>query len=201
MPLMLSKRIDATSAYAIWKISEPLDQLGTLYHKRPDRQYHPHKLAEWIATRILIENLCMRFGIDFQGITKDEYGKPFLLNSTAQISISHSFPIASAMINLDSPCGIDVEWPRKQMVSIQKKFLHESEFVYKNNEVALCILWAAKEAIYKRYGKKKLSFKEHIKIQLLEEELAADLVTDEGTIRVPLVLERVKQYYLVYSKP
>ncbi len=198
---MLSKRIDATSAYAIWKISEPLDQLGELYPHRPERTYHPHKLAEWIATRILIENLCMRFGIDFQGIRKDEYGKPFLINSTAQISISHSFPIASVMIDLNGPCGIDVEWPRQQMVKIQHKFLHQTEYVYENNELALCVIWAAKEAIYKRYGKKNISFKEHIKIQLLENEVAADLITKDGTIHVPLVLEQVKQYYLVYSRP
>ena len=201
MPLLLSKRIDATSAYAIWKISEPLDQLGQQYPGRPEREYHPHKLAEWLATRILIQNLCMRFGIDFQGIRKDEHGKPFLINSTAQISISHSFPIASAMIDLNGPCGIDVEWPREKMVNIQHKFLHSSELAYRGNETALCIIWAAKEAIYKRYGKKRLSFKEHISILLDEDNPTAELMTEEGKVKVPLVLEQIKQYYMVYSRP
>ncbi|MEM9326716.1 MAG: 4'-phosphopantetheinyl transferase superfamily protein [Bacteroidota bacterium] len=200
MPLLLTKRIDPSSAYAIWKISEPLDELGKQYPKRPEGHYHPHKLAEWLATRILIQHLCMKFGIDFQGIRKDEFGKPFLINSTAQISISHAFPIASAMIDLHAPCGIDVEWPRRQLVTVQKKFLHRTEYSYVNNEVALCIIWAAKEAIYKRYGKKRLSFKEHIIIQLLEDHLIADMITEVGAVRVPLVIEQVKQYYLVYSR-
>lgn len=200
MPLLLSKRIDLKSAYAIWKISETNYQLEQLHDETAPQGFHRNKTGEWIATRMLIKNLCGRFKINYQGITKDEHGKPFLIGSTAQISISHSFPIASAMIHLDKPCGIDVEWPRAKMSSIQSKFLHEDEMAYKDDQTSLCIIWAAKEAIYKAYGKKKLSFREHISVKLDKSEIQGRLLLNGQATEVPLTMEKIKQYFLVYSR-
>ena len=92
MPLLLSKKIDDhEAAYAVWKISETNGQLQRMITEQPPKDYHPTKQAEWMATRMLIENLCQKFDLDYQGIVKDQYGKPFLKGHKAQISISHSF--------------------------------------------------------------------------------------------------------------
>ncbi len=199
MPILLTKRINENAAYAVWKISETVDQLCELHNERPNPDFHINKQCEWVATRMLIKHLCMSFDVPYHGIVKDENGKPFLKGVDAQISISHSFPIASAMLHLELPCGIDVEWPREKMSRIQSKFLHKQESHYRNNQTALCILWAAKEAIYKRYGKRQLSFKEHIVIDLQEDVISGKIMRNGEVTNVPLILENVNQYYLVYS--
>lgn len=199
MPLLLSKKIDNQSAYAVWKISETTDQLKGMIPEKAPEHYHPSKQAEWMATRMLVENLCSRFDLKYDGIVKDEFGKPFLKNLSAQISISHSYPIASAMIHKQSPCGIDVEWPREKMARIQHKFLNEEEISYEDNTRALCIIWAAKEAIYKRYGKKQLSFKDNIVVKIDKDHLSGWIIMDGVRSEVPLFYEQVKQYLLVYS--
>ena len=117
-----------------------------------------------------------------------------------QISLSHSFPVASAMIHTEKPCGLDVEWPREKMTRIQDKFLHEEESHYQNNQTALCIIWAAKEAIYKRYGKRNLSFKNNIIIDLKERNILGRIEKENFKEQVPLALEKVNQYFLVYSR-
>ena len=200
MPLLLSKKIEAReAAYAVWKISETNGQLQRMIKKQPPEDYHPTKQAEWMATRMLIQHLCQKFNLNYQGIEKDAYGKPFLKGHTAQISISHSFPIALAMIHATSPCGIDVEWPRASMQRVQHKFLHEEEFQYRNDQRALCIIWAAKEAIYKRYGKKKLSFKDNMKVEITEDGLRGWMLQNGESTELPMVQEQVKQYLLVYT--
>lgn len=200
MPLLLSKKIDdQEAAYAVWKISETNGQLQELIAEQPPQNFHPSKQAEWMATRMLIENLCQRFGLDYQGIVKDEFGKPFLKGQSAQISISHSFPIASAMIHLTSPCGIDVEWPRTTMKRVQHKFLNSEEFQYRDDAHALCIIWAAKEAIYKRYGKKQLSFKDNMKVEITPNGLRGWILLNGKRTEVPMTYEQVKQYLMVYT--
>ena len=199
MPLLLSKKIDDQTAYAVWKISETNEQLMRMTSERAPDQYHPTKQAEWMATRMLVENLCSRFELAYKGITKDEFGKPFLREQAAQISISHSFPIASAMIHKQSPCGIDVEWPRQKMARIQHKFLNHEEYAYRDDTRALCIIWAAKEAIYKRYGKKQLSFKDNMVVKLGEDDLQGWIIDGSQKTAIPLQYEQVKQYLLVYT--
>lgn len=200
MPLLLSKKIDDhEAAYAVWKISETNGQLQRMITERPPKDYHPTKQAEWMATRMLIENLCQKFDLDYQGIVKDQYGKPFLKGHTAQISISHSFPIASAMIHMNSPCGIDVEWPRATMQRVQHKFLNAEEYQYRDDQKALCIIWAAKEAIYKRYGKKQLSFKDNMKVEITENGLRSWILQNDDRTEIPIIHEQVKQYLLVYT--
>lgn len=200
MPLLLSKKIDDhEAAYAVWKISETNGQLRQLINEEPPENYHPSKQAEWMATRMLVENLCQKFGLKYKGIVKDEFGKPFLKGQTAQISISHSYPIASAMIHMDSPCGIDVEWPRDKMHRIQHKFLNAEEFQYRDDTRALCVIWAAKEAIYKRYGKKQLSFQDNMKVEITENGLKGWLLLNGERNEIPMVQEQVKQYLLVYT--
>ena len=200
MPLLLSKQIDDSAAYAIWKISETNSQLQKLHDEIAREDFHRNKIGEWLATRILVKLLCQKFGIDYAGIRKDENGKPFLVNSTAQISLSHSFPIASAMLHTSKPCGIDVEWPREKMQRIQDKFLNTAESKYRDDLTSLCTIWAAKEAIYKRYGKRSLSLKDHILIDLKPDSISGEIIKNQTSTFVPLSMERLKQYILVYSR-
>lgn len=166
MPLLLNKKIDEHSAYAVWNIQETFLELPYLSPEPFPAELNPVRQAEWIVGRILVESLCKTFDIEYKGISKHDNGKPYLKDSYTHISISHSFPIAAAMIHLKKPCGIDMERPREKHKLVQDKFLHSSEQQYRDDLEKLCTIWAGKEVIYKIFGRRFLSLKDEIKIEI-----------------------------------
>ena len=140
----------------------------------------PRKRQEWIASRELL------FGIS--GLPQrvnciyDEFGKPYLPEIPRHISVSHSGPWAAAMIS-DLSCGVDVQLYSETVVRIASRFLSAEELKEagksKNQLHYLHLLWGAKECMYKAYGKKKLEFKTHIKVNSLD----VQKLTGTGEIR------------------
>ena len=191
MPLLLSKQISDNAAYAVWNIQETFLELPYLSPEPYPPNLHPVRQAEWIVGRILIKRLCDIFQIDYQGVESLETGKPVLKNSEAEISISHSFPIASAMLKLDGPCGIDMEQPRQKMLDVQGKFMNETEESYRNDLGKVCTIWCAKEVVYKIHGRKYLSLKNEIDVQ----------IEDESRIKAQITRpEELKDFNLAYDE-
>ena len=200
MPLLFSKRISNVLSYAIWKISETYSELKEIHSDPPPDFSNSKKKSEWLATRILVKLLCQKFYIAYRGIKKNNNGKPFLKNSNAQISISHSYPFGAAMINLDKTCGVDLEYPRKQLNTVKHKFLNDMELIYQNDTTALCKIWASKEAVYKKLGIKHLNFKEDIQLSLGDNAAIATIIKNNEKTMVYLSIDKVNDYFLVYSK-
>lgn len=200
MPLLLNKQIDEHSAYAVWNIQETFLELPYLSPEPFPADLNPVRQAEWIVGRMLVKTLCEKFEIPYQGIKKQDKGKPYLNGSKANISISHSFPIAAAMIHLEKPCGIDMERPRDKHEYVKMKYLHPSEMQYKNDLEKLCTIWCAKEVIYKIFGRKFLSLKDEIKVSFESNELIKGEILKnghEGTHQIHY--EWVKEYLLAYG--
>lgn len=200
MPLLLSKKIDEHSAYAVWNIQETFLELPYLSPEPFPAELNPVRQAEWIVGRILVKSLCDSFDIEYKGISKQENGKPYLENSYAHISISHSFPIAAAMIHLKKPCGIDMERPREKLKLVRKKFLHESEMQYKDDLNKLCTIWGAKEVIYKIFGRRFLSLKDEISVEFVSDNLLkGEILKDGHEDTHEIQYEWVKEYLLAFG--
>ncbi len=200
MPLLLSKQISPHAAYAVWNIQETNKVLLSLIEDAVPGHMNPTRLAEWIVGRILVKSLCAHFGLDFQGIEVLPTGKPKLANSGVEISISHSFPMAAAMIHLTTPCGIDLERTRNKLMNIQSKFLNETERMHRDNLEKLCAIWCGKEVLYKIYGRKKLSMKEETFIEFESDEVMKGRIEKNGEqSQYRIHYEEVKGYYLAYS--
>jgi 4'-phosphopantetheinyl transferase len=200
MPILLSKNISDHSAYAIWKISETELQLSELISETPP-DIADNKKSEWIVTRILVQYLCSIFNIDYQGMDNHPSGKPFLMGKTAEISITHSFPMAGAMINLNHPCGIDIELPREKLINIQSKFLHLNERKYEDDVESLCKIWMAKEVLYKVFGRSNLSFKNEMEINIIDEWNASGKILKEGHLAAhDIIFESVWNFRIAYSR-
>ncbi|WP_258100718.1 4'-phosphopantetheinyl transferase family protein [Marinoscillum pacificum] len=200
MPLLLSKQISPCAAYAVWNIQETNQVLLSMVDEEIPTNMNPTRLAEWIVGRILIKSLCAQFGIDYQGVAARETGKPHLIGTDVEISISHSFPMAAAMIHKESPCGIDLERMRSKLIRIQDKFVNDTETAYLNNLEKLCAIWCGKEALYKIYGRKKLSMKDETFIEFESDEIMNGLIKKDGDEqRYRIHYEAVKDYYLAYS--
>ena len=121
------------------------------------------KLQEWLSTRYLLSIL---FDRDNFYCEKDDYGKPFLLNSDRYISFSHS-DIWSAAIISKYEVGIDIQKLDNKIINIKNRVFSENElnhFESEENVNMLIKLWTLKEAGYKAYGKKEIEFKNNIKL-------------------------------------
>lgn len=162
--------------------------------------YSDVRQAEWMIGRILIQSLCSLFDIKYRGVLVDETGKPFLKGSSAHISISHSFPMAAAMINLHSPCGIDLERKREKLITIQDKFVNQDEVFALNDLDKLCAIWCGKEVLYKIYGRRQLSMKDDTTISFDSDQLMIGVIhKEQGDIRYMIKFEPVKDFYLAYN--
>jgi len=173
MPKIFEKDTQAQSHLMVWKIEEDektLHQYLLLnYHEELEfkKTSHPQKKLEYLSGKICIASIVNKLGLPYDGIKKDEFGKPHLINLPFHISVSHSFPFACAILSKVKPVGIDIEVPREKLRVISEKYLNKAELEDSNGNLEkLCIQWSAKESIYKEYGKKKLIFKENIKVML-----------------------------------
>ncbi len=200
MPLLLNKQIDSVSAYAVWNIQETFLELPYLSPEPFPAELAPVRQAEWIVGRLLVKTLAEKFNIPYKGIDKRETGKPYLIGDDSHITISHSFPIAAAMIHLEKPCGIDMERPREKHRLVQHKYLHESEQSFRDDLKNLCAIWCAKEVIYKIFGRKFLSLKDEIKISFESDELMKGDILKSGYEKTHSIrYEWVKDYLLAYG--
>ncbi|MBX3164533.1 MAG: 4'-phosphopantetheinyl transferase superfamily protein [Bacteroidetes bacterium] len=133
-------------------------------------------------------------------LTYSETNKPFLKHRSEHISISHSHAKLAIIVNRQEPTGIDIELIRDKVKSIQNKFLNENEIDFANNNVeTLVTLWAAKETLYKIYGRKKMEFKQHLFVEPFHSSSIIGKIEINGfRKRYELVKEKIDEYILVY---
>ena len=187
MPLVHSEKIEANSTLLLWRLTESetqlRDSLGLIDNLTDlDAITHPQKKREWLASRLLIKTLAEQFGIFYEGTHKDEHGKAFLVNNNSHISLTHTLEYVAAVINSSSAVGIDMEKIDEKLRRTAKKYLSDPELMHANNDLSrLCTYWCAKEALYKLYGKKKISFKDsiYIKAFLTQEDQIYGILKDE----------------------
>lgn len=125
---------------------------------------HPQKRLEALAARIVTRMLMERMHEPYRGVTKNEFGKPFLVDSTLHISQSHSFPFVAVTLSKHNT-GVDIEQPRQNLLRVAPRVFNDAELQNANGSlVHLCIQWCAKETLIKLYGKKDLVLKEELNI-------------------------------------
>ena len=149
---IIKKISNAESIIWIWKIDESLEKLIDLTNQTTDIK-NEIKKKEFYASRILIEKMCKELNIKFNGIKKDDNGKPYLINSKYHISISHKFPYVTSIFD-NKACGVDIERIDNKVRKIKSKFLTENEEKkIGDNLKKLVEYWSIKESTYKVEGK------------------------------------------------
>lgn len=143
---------------------------------------HPTQRIEWLACRVVIRQLIEAQGGQYQGLQKDKYGKPFPIGLPWHISLSHTSGWAAAAVHQSRPVGIDIEPIREQFRRVVPRVLSADENAHAADDPnRLAIYWCAKEALYKLYGKRQLTFREHLHIDPFIDQ--ADYLT--GHVRLP----------------
>jgi 4'-phosphopantetheinyl transferase len=208
MPLVHSEIIADACMLMVWELTETEE---TLQKKLPEHAKteelltisHPQKKREWMAGRMVISLLTERSGLVFRGLWKDEHGKPFLIDCPHFISLTHTQEYIGAAIHPYSPIGIDMEKKHEKLIRTAGKYLTDPERERAGNQVQdLCIMWCAKEAIFKLNGRKKVSFKDDILIHPLaaHSPRASGLLRENGNaINADLHIRWFGEYCLVVA--
>ncbi len=162
MPLFFQQNINETTKLAVWRIEESEAFFLENVPLQADIT-HPHKRLQHLAGRYLLSYLFSDF--PKEEIEIADTRKPFLPNEQYHFSISHCQLYAAAIVSSQYRVGIDVECITARVGSIKTKFLHPEELDFVNlqpskNELALLtVLWSAKEAMFKWFGRGKVDFR------------------------------------------
>ncbi len=188
MPIVYRKNIDEQTSLAVWKIEETEEQLvAGLQLKQHELDViaslsNGKRALHWLSTRVLLRTMLNT--ADYIDCQMDDHGKPYLVNSETQISLSHSYDYAAVIISKDKKVGVDIELIKHKIKSIKHKFLSDVELAQKqigDNTCGLYVSWCAKEAIFKWNGRKGLEFKQHIHIKPFK-------LKDEGVLQAVVEL-------------
>jgi 4'-phosphopantetheinyl transferase len=195
MPLIKLQQ-DTTRALALWKIEESEAILLSLVEDTeqiPISLTHPQKRLEYIAGRVAVKELMLLFNYKYEGIKKNEFGRPLLINCPLYISISHSFPYVAAVIDTQKIVGVDVEQVKTKLNKIASRVFNDIEINSAgNNVIKLCVLWCAKEALIKLYGKKDLILRDELHIEPF-------LLSDTGKLTGSITkINHKNSYHLEY---
>jgi len=118
---------------------------------------------ESLACRYLLGNQLKNLQKEYSPIRFTDAGKPFLEGSI-QFSFSHTSTYACCAIHLDNPIGIDIELNHRPIEKIASRFLNPNELELFDSSEKRILAWSMKEAIYKAFGRKGISFRDQIEL-------------------------------------
>ncbi|PLK45572.1 4'-phosphopantetheinyl transferase superfamily protein [Emticicia sp. TH156] len=207
MAIVNEKQYSNESFLAVWKIEESHDELQALLPSEilTDAELagisHAQKQIEFFCSRLTIKYLADKLGIEYLGIKKDQYGKPFLVGSDWQFSLTHTAEYVAVVMHKYLPLGIDMERPSEKLQKIAHKFLSYAERADAAGDLdKLCIYWSAKEALYKLYGKRKVIFNDNLLIapfSINQQVINGRLKINEIDQTYQIFVEKIDKYYLV----
>jgi len=213
MAIVWYKDLGEETRLAIWKIEESEEDLrkklvlNTQELLFVDGIRNGKRTLHWLASRVLLRQLLRLGPEEYLDTRLDEHEKPFIFNKSFHFSISHSYDYAAVMVSRDHLVGLDIEQMSDKIVRIADKFmsLEEQSFISDSDRVAqLYACWSAKEAVYKLYGKKTISFKEHIHVHPFsfvgKGDISASLHKDSFFKNLLVHYEVFEGYMLAYLK-
>ncbi|MFT5749121.1 MAG: 4'-phosphopantetheinyl transferase [Ancylomarina sp.] len=169
MPLVEHIQLNKSCQMGLWKITEELDSLMEfvqLNHNdktRFDSFGSLSRKKEFLSTRILLQEL-LGEGV---AIKNNEHGKPLLIDSIYEISISHSKDYVGVMVGVDHDMALDIEYLSDRVYRISNRFLSGDELSFiseSDKQVHIYQHWCAKECLIKLYGKKDVLLIDELKI-------------------------------------
>jgi phosphopantetheinyl transferase len=211
MGVFIKRHVDENIQIGVWEITEPVDFfLSNLNLNKKEQALfnnmkHDLRKNHWLSYRLLIKEILENAHINSE-IHYDENGKPFFTSLKNHLSITHSGIFSACILSEHKKVGIDVEKISSKILKIEHKFLSEKEInttegIHKNE--ILTILWGAKEALYKSYGKGELSFIDNLKIEPFEYspkgETKGSVIIDGEVYYHQIFFEKLNDYMLVYS--
>lgn len=211
MAIAYRQRVDDDTEFALWKIEEQAEELYNQLQLNDDEKAFVEKISNgkrhlhWLGTRVLLRQMLRTD--EYIDCQVDEHGKPYLVSLPYHISLSHSFDYAAVMISKKNPVGIDIEQVKQKVERIASRFLlpKELEFIDPDQKIQqLYACWCVKEAVYKCYGQKEVSFMDDILIKpfTYAEQGQVNVLLNKGTINIDYTVGylQYEDYMIGYVK-
>ena len=191
MALYLTKDLDDDyhSRLGVWQITESEEELRNLCSVPSDELEEISYIRnaslrkQKLAVRALLDTLFE----EKVYLSHHDNGKPYIENSSINLSITHTAKYVAVIYNDTEEVGIDCESLDRDFSAVEKKALSEDEIDdldddRKNEQLA--IYWCAKEAIYKLTSHYGVDFAEQIEVDSFrfhdEGDLTATFTDDDG---------------------
>lgn len=173
MGIISKKLVEEDCLMGLWEIREDFDTIFKLASIDKEEQRtlsgfkNTNRQIEWLSVRALLNDMTNKNS----KIIYNEEHKPYLLDNSFNISISHSNKLTSILLSKKKQVGIDLEFMSHRISRIAHKFINDGEYITSNKafeQLHLYIHWCAKEALYKILDKKNINFKENLTIKPFE---------------------------------
>lgn len=157
MPLFETINVDEKTRLYVWKVTESLSDLAKRANLTGIHQtkYDSIKFETGKKNFLAVREILSSLGYTSDDLFYDEKGKPYLKDGK-KISISHSFDMVALIIG-ERQVGVDIEKKREKIINVANKFTQwnyrNASFSSHNVLQKLTMIWSAKEAGYKMYGK------------------------------------------------
>jgi 4'-phosphopantetheinyl transferase len=168
--LILNEHLESECQLGIWEIQEDYESLLSRLVLLPEEmevvenfRNYDRKL-EWLSVRVLLNEMTQQdLTIIYNGNRK-----PYVKESTYNISISHSKDLTAILLSRKKRVGIDMEYMSPRISRIAHRFINSDEIITEESELHtfhMYIHWCAKEALYKICDKQDIQLKENITIE------------------------------------
>lgn len=164
MAVILHEHLHEPGEWGLWHIIESEEWLMDNVALFPAEINHlmaikgEGRRREFLAARMLLHYMS---GRDNRGeLIKDDTGKPHLRDSLFHVSISHTVNYAAAIAH-PNPCGVDVQRIVPRIRRMAHKFVgaaEQAQLIPEHELLQLHLIWSAKEAMYKAFGRRELDF-------------------------------------------
>ncbi len=194
-----------------WEIKETAEQLLETLNPEAEELERYQSLRndlrkkEWLAVRLLLQKMT---GSDTK-IDYDPAGKPNLVNTPGNISISHSSNCVVIYLHTEEQPGIDIELITRNVTKAARKFLSADELKdcmvddqLSNKDVML--RWCAKEAVFKMVPISDIDFASQIAciaqpLTTNEGVFSATFTSKEGSLHIPLNFRCIGDILMVWG--
>ena len=172
MALYLIKDLDDDyhSKLGVWQITESEQELRALSSVPSDEleEISYIKSESLRKQKLAVRTLLDRLFEEKVYLNHHDNGKPYIENSSINISITHTDKYVAVIVNDSEEVGIDCESLDRDFSAVEKKALSEDEIEdldedQRNEQLA--IYWCAKEAVYKKMSQYNVDFAEQIEIE------------------------------------
>jgi 4'-phosphopantetheinyl transferase EntD len=196
MPLFYQHNINRDTKLGIWRIEEAESYFLEKVPLKRDVT-HPFKRRQHLAGRYLLSELFPEFPVEEIRIADTR--QPFLAGDPFHFSISHCGAYAAAIVSKTYRVGVDIELVTPRITRVAEKFLNEGEMNLFNEDYSvfleqwglrgrveqelLTLIWSAKEALFKWYGRGELDFKRHM-------QLTGNIRNEGDMIKLPFAFEK-----------
>jgi len=154
----------------VWKAAEDISFLENFLLESEKKEFeaisHLNKQIEFAVVRHLAQLICKEtLFCPYKGIDKDPYGKPFLAGIACEISISHCLPYVAIALHPSQSVGVDIEREQNKILQVAPRIFSKEEMYFCDASLRkACIVWCCKEALFKIYAKKGLTFQKDLLI-------------------------------------